>query len=144
RARAAAVGDPANSPALAALLAFTDARLALNTGNPRPDLVRQAHHAGLYDRYATAATAELAAATHHPEAEQLVEAAQRAAEENDWAAACLARARGRLHDDQKALHESLTTWERLGARYERARTLALIPGREPEAASELSAWGVDP
>ena len=52
---------------------------------------------------------------------------------NAWAAACLARARGRLHGDRDALAESVTGWERIGARFERACTLLLLADRAAEA-----------
>ena len=61
--------------------------------------------------------------------------------ESDWAAACLARARGRLHDDPDALRESVAAWERIGARFERAVTLLFLPDRAAEGRDELAALG---
>jgi hypothetical protein len=40
------------------------------------------------------------------------------------------------------LAAAVTAWERVGARYERACTLALIPSRRAEAAAELAELGV--
>ncbi|GAA3447373.1 ATP-binding protein [Planomonospora venezuelensis] len=94
--------------------------------------------------YACAAAAELAVVAGFPDAERHLAAVIPAAEENDWAAACLARARGRLHGDAAALEESVDGWERIGARFERACTLALLPGREAEGRAELAALGIPP
>jgi hypothetical protein len=58
--------------------------------------------------------------------------------ENEWAAACLARARGRLYQDDGQLHTALAIWERIGARFERACTLLLLPGRADEGIRELA------
>jgi hypothetical protein len=63
------------------------------------------------------------------------------ATENDWAAACVARIRGRL-GDPAALREALDRWDALGAGYELACTLLLIPGRETEGYDRLAALGV--
>jgi hypothetical protein len=67
-----------------------------------------------------------------------------AGEENHWAEACLSRAAGRLHGDGAALARSVAGWERIGARFERACTLTLIPGRAPEGLAELAALGCQP
>jgi hypothetical protein len=48
---------------------------------------------------------------------------------NHWAAACLARATGRLHRDPGAHADAIAGWERIGAHLERAYTLLLIPAR---------------
>ena len=60
--------------------------------------------------------------------------------ESVWAAACLDRVNGRL-GDHAALERSVAGWERLGARFERACTLLLIPGRADEGVAELSELG---
>lgn len=79
-----------------------------------------------YLAYAQAARAELAAAARRPDAADLIAAAAPLAEENAWTAACLARARGRLHDDRAELARALTAWEQLDARAERDDTQALL------------------
>jgi hypothetical protein len=61
-----------------------------------------------------------------PDAERYLDVAAGLAPENGWAAACLARARGRHHHDPGLLRESAAGWERIGARFEHARTVELI------------------
>ncbi|MFF4616205.1 LuxR C-terminal-related transcriptional regulator [Nonomuraea jabiensis] len=93
-----------------------------------------------YRPYARAAGAELAVAAGLPDAAvRLAAALSDTAAENDWAAACLARAAGRLHHDPDELSAAAEAWERIGARYERACTLLLIPARQDEARKELAA-----
>ena len=60
-----------------------------------------------------------------PGAAELLATATPLAAENGWAAACLARARGRLHEDPAELARALTAWECLDARAERDQTRAL-------------------
>jgi hypothetical protein len=67
-----------------------------------------------------------------------------AGEENYWAAACLARAAGRLRGDDAALEQSLAGWERIDARFERACTLLLMNGRADEGRAGLAALGCHP
>ncbi|MEV4200531.1 ATP-binding protein [Micromonospora globbae] len=95
-----------------------------------------------YDTYARAVGAELAVAAGLPDAAAWLAAAERLTADNAWAAACLARARGRLTGDVDAIAATLTRWQRLGARAEYACTLALLPGREAEARTELTALGM--
>jgi hypothetical protein len=76
-----------------------------------------------------------------PDATERLEAAAPAAQENLWAAACLARANGRLHDDRAALEESLAGWQRIGSRFEHACTLLLMPGLAAQGHAELDALG---
>ena len=61
------------------------------------------------------------------------------APENAFARAILLRAAGRLHDDEAELLASVAAWEALGARFERAATLLLLPDRADEARAELQA-----
>jgi hypothetical protein len=67
-----------------------------------------------------------------------------ATEENLWAAACLARATGRLHDNRAALEKSLDGWQRIGSRFEYACTLLLITGGAAQGQAELNALGCPP
>ena len=93
---------------------------------------------GAADRWAIAA--EVAVVAAHPDAAQRLAAAGPVGQENLWAAACLARARGQLLADRAALAESVAGWERIGARFERACTL-LLPDRAAEGRAELTALG---
>jgi hypothetical protein len=114
-----------------AVAAFVDARLAVHHAQLDADpLVRRAFAVNApldpYLAYARAAGAELAVAARLPDAEALIEAAAPYAEENAWAKACLARARGRLHNDRAELARTVTAWDRLGAHAERNTTQALL------------------
>ncbi|MFI0404506.1 LuxR C-terminal-related transcriptional regulator [Actinomadura sp. 3N508] len=128
---------------LPTLVGFADALVAVHTGrfDSAADLV-----AGLfsdatlpmYAGFSHAAGAELAVVAGLPDAAARVDAAEAAAAENAWGAACLARARGRLHDDPGELAASVESWERIGARFERASTLLLLPDRAEEGRAELA------
>ncbi|HEX3424828.1 MAG TPA: hypothetical protein VHT30_01760 [Acidimicrobiales bacterium] len=61
--------------------------------------------------------------------------------ENDLVAVQLLRAAGRLHGSVEELAAAVTAWEAIGARFERACTLLLLPARRHEAAEELVAMG---
>jgi hypothetical protein len=146
---------PPRTRARAEAVAFADGRAALHAGDL--DAARAAldgltgtsgawydgRHGDL-SGYVWALAAEIAVAAGLPGAERLLTAAEPAGRENDWAAACLARARGRRHDDQAALAGAVAGWERIGARFERACTLLLLPGRAAEGRAELAAMGCPP
>ncbi|MDI5978139.1 hypothetical protein [Amycolatopsis magusensis] len=129
--------------------AFAVPRLALHRGDidtARSAVVRPAapweetpHQ--VYDAYAWAIAAETAVMAGDPEAESLLRAAEPAARENSWAAACLTRARARLHRDPAALAQALAGWQAIGARFEHACTLLLVPERRDEGAAALAALG---
>ncbi|MEU7001367.1 LuxR C-terminal-related transcriptional regulator [Nonomuraea sp. NPDC046570] len=113
-------------------IAFVDARIAVHTGDLTDAalLVERAFAAfpaSRYGGYARAAGAELAVVAGLPDAPERLAHAAAAADQNDWAAACVARATGRLHGDADALAASADGWERIGARLERACTLRLLP-----------------
>ena len=95
-----------------------------------------------FDAYPWAAAAERAVATGAPDASARLQTAEPAAQENRWAAAAAARARARLSGDPDELSHALSLFEALGARYERACTLALMPSRLEEAQEELDELGV--
>ena len=97
-----------------------------------------------YDAYAWALAAEAAVIAGLPDATQRLAAAAPAAQENLWAAACLARANGRLHHDRAALEESLAGWQRIGSRFEHACTLLLMPDQAAQGHTELHALGCPP
>ena len=147
RARAlemAGVGDAARSPILQPSAAFADARVAVHTGRLDPVVVERAF--APYDEqwwapYARAAGAELAVVAGLPDAAGRLTQAAPAAEENDWAAACVMRAAGRLAADISRLDDAVGGFEQIGARFERACTLLLLPDREVEGAAELAALG---
>jgi predicted ATPase/DNA-binding CsgD family transcriptional regulator len=155
RGRATELAAGRTTRNIALFAAFTDARVALHHG--RYDQAVAAC-AGLgigelpwydarhwhYDAYAWAMAAEVAVVSAHPDAAHRLAAAAPVAQENLWAAACLARARGRLHDDRAALEESLASWQRIGSRFERACTLLLLPDRAAEGRAELAALGCPP
>ena len=63
-----------------------------------------------------------------PDAETRLQAASAVGKQNDWAAACLARASGRLHRDPAMLAASAKRWQRIGADYERACSGTKHPG----------------
>jgi hypothetical protein len=132
RARAVEIARGPDAPSLVASAAFADARFAVHAGE-------FTHAAELVDRafapfpelwwqpYAHAAGAELAVAAGLPDAARFVAAARAAAEENDWAAAAVTRARGRLHGDPALLAEAAERFDRIGAGFERVATLSLDP-----------------
>jgi hypothetical protein len=130
RSRAAAVAG--GTLGTAPVARFADARLALHAGqfDDAGSLVRSAFAVSAprdpYLAYARAAAAELAVAARLPGAAGLLAAAAPLAEENGWAAACLSRARGRLHEDRAELARALKAWERLDARAERDHTQTLL------------------
>jgi hypothetical protein len=135
------------------MTAFVEQRLALHFGRwdqavellaPLPtekDGWWQVRH-WYFDAYPWAVAADLAVAAGLPDAAARLAAAEPAAQGNRWAAACVARARARLTGDPADLAAAVTAWERIGSRYERACTLALIPSRRTEATAELAALGI--
>ncbi|MFD2767189.1 ATP-binding protein [Micromonospora eburnea] len=130
-------------PSVVPFLAFVDARVAVHTGRlgEAAALTERAfghYPQSRYEPYARAAAAELAVVAGLPDAAERLATAAPAGAENDWAAACLARATGRLHRDEKALAASVEAWRRIGARFERACTLLLLPARAAEGRAELA------
>jgi hypothetical protein len=138
--------DPTDCPDLKAILAFVEARIAIHFGDhhhadtlvERTDVIPAERW---WEGYARAAGAELAVVAGLPDAAARLTRTEPLAAEHYWAAACLARARGRLQRDPRAIAEALSRWERLDARFERACTLLLLPGREPEGRGGLHALG---
>ena len=141
---------------LAAVALFTEARIALHEGRLGAaaaaigDLPQEAEpwystpHWYSLRPYAWAIAAEVAVAARLPSAACRLAAAAPAGDENYWAAACLARAAGRLHGDRALLERSIAGWERIEARFERACTLTLLADRAAEGADELRALGCQP
>ncbi len=130
--------------------AFTDARIALHEGRLDAAVAAIAEldcesqpwyetpHWYSLRPYAWAMAAEVAVVAGLPQAEALLALAAPAGSENYWAAACLARSLGRFHGDRESLEASVAGWERIGARFERACTLLLLPERGDEGLAELS------
>ncbi|MGN9780753.1 ATP-binding protein [Nonomuraea sp. ZG12] len=126
---------------------FADIRMALHTGavTGAASLLTRAfgdHRGGYFATYCHALGAELAVVAGLADAADRLRQAASTGERNDWAAACLARATWRLHGDPDALAASVEGWERIGARFERACTLMLLPDRAAEGRAELTALGV--
>jgi predicted ATPase/DNA-binding CsgD family transcriptional regulator len=134
--------------------AFADARVQLHLGQldaalatldgfcaPGADWYAVSHW--YYDAYAWAMAAEVAVVAGASDAADRLATAEPLVTESAWAAACVDRARGRL-GDHTALQRSLAGWERLGARFERACTLLLLPDRAAEGEAELAALGCPP
>ena len=86
--------------------------------------------------YIRAAEAELAVINGSPIAAERLQGS-----DNPWVNACMTRARGRLDADPGLLKEAAELWDGLGARFERASTLALMPEPE-EGVAELRSLGV--
>jgi predicted ATPase/DNA-binding CsgD family transcriptional regulator len=141
---------------LASFAVFSDARIALHQGriNDALDAVADLP-LGVEPWYGTprwyaarpyawAVAAEVAIVAGLPDAPDLLAAAAPAGEENYWAAACLARAAGRLHGDNDALKQSLDGWERIDAQFEWACTLLLLDGKADEARRKLAELGCEP
>jgi predicted ATPase/DNA-binding CsgD family transcriptional regulator len=101
----------------------------------------QACSGSYYDPYVEAVRAETAVVAGSDDAEDELSTAQRLAQENDFVAAQLLRAAGRLRHDETALKDSVAGWEAIGARFERACTLLLLPDRVYEGTAELTALG---
>jgi predicted ATPase/DNA-binding CsgD family transcriptional regulator len=125
---------------------YFESRLALHEG-----LLEQARTSATaegcgsyYDPYLEAVRVETAVVAGSDDAEKQLASAQRFAAENDFVAAQLLRAAGRLHCDDTALKRSVAGWEAIGARFERACTLLLLPDRVDEGTAELAALGCFP
>ena len=97
-----------------------------------------------YDPYPRALAADIAAATGSPDAAALIDAAAHAADENRWAAACVDRARGRLHGDHDLLQRAAHGFVAIDARFETACTLMLLSERVTEAERTLTDLGCPP
>ncbi|MCA2225684.1 ATP-binding protein [Nonomuraea aurantiaca] len=143
----ARAADAASAPVLAPFAAFVEARVALHTGahDRAATLVEHAFApfaVRWYEAYARAAGAELAVVAGLPDAADRLAAALPYAEQNAWAAATLARTRAIFYGDRAALAEAIERWTSIDARFERACTLRLLPGREQEASAELRAIGL--
>jgi hypothetical protein len=147
RAGQALGGNPAIGRDVAGFAVFVEARVALHLGalDGAAALAARAFAfdvagAGWLDSYARAAATELAVVAGLPGASRYLRAAAADAAENDWAAACLARAEGRRRGDPAAMADAVARWRRIGARREQHDTERLLapadPGRRPAPEEE--------
>lgn len=143
----ACAGRNTTTPVLSAVAAFADARVAVHNNTPSRALVEQAfaEFAELWwAPYAHAAGAELAVVAGLPDADHWLNAAATTAAENNWAEACLIRAKARLSGDTAALRQAAERFARIDSRFEQACTLLLIPDRTDDGLAMLSELGVSP
>jgi len=96
------------------------------------------HHAA----HAHASGAELAVVASLPGASDLLAVLAEDAKQNDWARAAHLRATGRLRQDTGTLRTAADAWQDIGARYEYAATLLLLPDRAAEGRAALAELGV--
>jgi hypothetical protein len=125
---------------------YFECRVALHQGALEQAQVLAAAEpcGGYYGPYVEAVRVETAVVAGSGDAEEQLTAAQRLVHENDFVAAQLLRVAGRLHHDESALKDSVARWEAIGARFERACTLLLLPDRVAEGLAELAALGCTP
>lgn len=127
---------------------FVEPRIALHLGDI--DRARAASAgvrepmAGQYTAYAVAVAVEIAVVAGEPDAEEQLAAAIPLGRENDFVAAQLLRAAGRLHADDAELLAAAEAFDRIGAHFEHACTLFLLPERRPRAIAELAALACAP
>jgi predicted ATPase/DNA-binding CsgD family transcriptional regulator len=124
---------------------FFGCRVALHVGAIEAASRMASQHtqarSSLYHPFAVGIGAEVAVVAGASDAASRLTGAQDLGQENDFVAALLLRAAGRMHHDETLLEESVLGWEAIGARFERACTLALIPSRADEGTAELRALG---
>jgi predicted ATPase/DNA-binding CsgD family transcriptional regulator len=124
---------------------FVAARVALHRGDLDTAVAQvtltRAHVTTAYDGYYGAIAGEVAVVAGLPDVDDRLSALEASAAENNFAAAGLSRALGRLRADDVLLEHAVTQWEAIGARFERACTLLLLPAREEEGRAELAALG---
>jgi hypothetical protein len=99
---------------------------------------------GPYDPYARAMSVEIAVIAGRADAAERLAATEHLAQQNDFVAAQLQRASGRLHRDNDELRHAVALWEAIGSRFERACTLALLPERVDESAVVFEELGCSP
>lgn len=127
--------------------ACPESRVALHKGDLDKALSlvdRDSMKHWLHGGFSRAIGAETAVFAGEPDAEQRIDELAELAEENIFIDAQLLRARGVLTEDPEMLTASVERWESIGARFERACTLCLVPERRDEGLSELSALRCPP
>jgi predicted ATPase/DNA-binding CsgD family transcriptional regulator len=123
--------------------AFVEQRVALHQGrfdDATLELSGPVSDGSLAD-YARSIRVEVAIVTGVADADVQLRAAHPLAAENEYAAAILQRASGRLHHNLDELEAAVSSWETIGARFELACTLTLIPARRAQGERELSELG---
>jgi hypothetical protein len=121
---------------------YADARVSVHLGDlDRALAIDGSEHRGSFRPFALAMSAEVAVLTGARDARERLAAVGPLVEANDFAAAQLMRATGILHQDPDALAQAVAMWERIGARFERACTLLLVPERLDEGARDLHELG---
>jgi hypothetical protein len=130
-----------------ALYPFIEARIELHRGNATRayECFRTAERVGhFYDAYGYALNAEVAVAAQADDVDAHLAAAQRSAQANPWAAACVERARGRV-GDRDALRRALDGFDAVGARFEWAVTAVMLGGDDAtEGRAVLDELGCEP
>ncbi len=94
--------------------------------------------------YAVAADVEAAVVRGGSEAADQVESARAVVAENVFAEALVQRASGRLSGDPRELAAAASSFETIGARFEWACTLCLLPDRRAEGEADLAELGCPP
>jgi predicted ATPase/DNA-binding CsgD family transcriptional regulator len=118
---------------------FVALRLELHTGRAAAELLGSdpVPAPGPLGAYASAVAVEVAAARGVATAARPPGTLRL----NPYAAAFVQRASGRLRPDRHGVAAAAQAWERLGARFEHAVSLALLPGRLPEGLRALGELG---
>jgi tetratricopeptide (TPR) repeat protein len=134
-----------NSTASRSFRHFARTRIALHRGSQDTDAVSTEHiptsQAPHFHAYAAALAAEAAVAARRPDSGERIAAALPLVQDNDYAAAYLARAEGRLYGSDQALERAVELWSSVDARFEIACTLLLMQKGAPQGRRELSALG---
>lgn len=129
-------------PAAQGFAPFVDCRIALFSGDLTATVViadgLPPGYMGKFDAYARAIAAESAVVAGVGDAAARLDAVEPLAEENDWTAACLSRARARMTADPAGFERAIAGWERIDARFERACTLLLVEERAGEGRAALA------
>jgi tetratricopeptide (TPR) repeat protein len=124
---------------------FARTRIAMHRGDLHSDSALTApvptSQAPHFDAYAGALATEAAVVAHRPDPDGRIAAALPLARDNDYAAAYLARAAGRLHGSEEELERALALWNAMDARFEVACTLLLMRGRAAQGRRELKSLG---
>ncbi|MEI2775364.1 MAG: LuxR C-terminal-related transcriptional regulator [Tetrasphaera sp.] len=131
--RLAGVDRPDQSPTLAAVSAYVDARLAVHRrDHDDAERIVRACHASFPDRwyqgFARCAGTELAVAAELNNRSRLLQQVRPYADQSDWVDATLLRCQARLNRDPGPANASLALWTRIGATFEADTTRSVIQG----------------
>ena len=124
---------------------YVEPRVALHLGDldraARGTMGEDEDVAGLHVAYARGVAVEVAVVAGADDAHALLDAARPKRDENEFVDAMLDRAEGRLLGDDALLERAVTKWEAIGARFERACTLSLLPRAGPKPRRSSPRWG---